>query len=78
MKLQEFQISEKLWQNLRMCLASAGHRAPPQRDVPPAGAQLRRGCVVTAETQTPIPRTESSLCCLYVPNAIGAKFTACN
>lgn len=77
MKLQELQISEKLWHNLRMCLASAGHHASPQRDVPPAGAQLRKGCIVTAETQTPIPTTESFLCYLYMLNAIGAKFTAC-
>lgn len=50
---------------------------PHMQDVPSAGGQLRKGCVVITETQTPIPMTENFLCCLYMPNAIGAKFTAC-
>lgn len=75
--MQELQISEKLWHNLRMCLASAVCCASPQRDAPSAGTQLRKGCVVIAETQTPIPTTESFLCYLYMPSAIAAKFTAC-
>lgn len=74
MKLQELQVSEKLWHNLRICLVSAVHRASLQRDVPSAGGQLRKGCVVIAGTQTPIPTTENFL---YMPNAIGGKFTAC-
>lgn len=77
MKLQELQIFEKLWHNLRMCLAIADHCAFPQRDVPSAGGQLRKGCAVITETQTPIPMTQSFMCYLYVLNAIGAKFTAC-
>lgn len=43
LELQELQISEKLWHNLRMCLASAVYRASPQRDAPSAGGQLRKG-----------------------------------